>query len=483
MKSEIWDRYLDCLKDSMNDKAYAYVEDMTLVRMTDDQWDICLSDMAKFNYVQSVLAERLAEVLHHVLEAEKIDHPVKLNYYVAGAELPAIKKNPGNMLPFKETFGIRDISTIQEDKAAFVAPHPISSTADQSVKPFIASDDLRRASNLIERYSFENFVLGNSNDVAYAAAKAVAANPGGTEFNPLFIYGGVGLGKTHLMHAIGNEIIETSMLRVRYMTSEDFTNEYIRAIQNKTVTTWQLQIRNSYDVLLIDDIQFFINKEGIQNEFFNMFNSLINANKQIVMTCDKHPSELVQLEERITSRFGGRGTFDIQLPDYETRVAILNQKAHADGVYLPGEVASYIASKVATNVRELEGCYIRIKTTAKIRGGITLDLAQKIIDPIYQTRNVMVSVDAVIQCVCKYFGISSEEILGKSRAKPFAYPRQIAMYLARSHTTLSYPDLGRAFGKDHTTVLHGVQRIMDDLAKKDPELQHNIKRLEEELLK
>ena len=465
----------------MNDRAYAYVEDMTLMRMTDDQWDICLPDLAKFNYVQSVLSERLSEVLQKILDEEKINRHIELNFHVAGSDLPNVHKNTDNMLPFNDNFGIRDISTIQEDKAAFVAPS--GQYAEQNAKPFIASVELRKASNLIERYSFENFVLGNSNDVAYAAAKAVAANPGGTEFNPLFIYGGVGLGKTHLMHAIGNEIIETSMLRVRYMTSEDFTNEFINAIQSKTVLTWQIQMRNSYDVLLIDDIQFIIGKIETQKEFFNTFNYLINANKQIVLTCDKHPSELVQLEERVSSRFGGRGTFDIQLPDYETRIAILNQKAHADGVYLPAEVASYIASKVATNVRELEGCYIRIKTTAKVRGGITLELAQKIIDPIYQTRNVMVSVDAVINCVCKYFAISREEILSKSRAKPLAYPRQIAMYLARSHTPLSYPDLGRAFGKDHTTVLHGVQRIMDDLAKKDPELQDNIKHLEDELLK
>lgn len=482
MNTKIWDHFIQSLKDSMNDMAFAYVEDMVLMRMSDTQWDVSLSDMAKFNYVQSFLSERISEVLQKVLEEEKIEGHIELNYHLAGAQLQNQNRSVSGMLPFNDGYGVRDSSAIVEEKAAFVAS-PRRVLSENSAEPFIASVELRKASNLTERFSFENFVLGNSNDVAYAAAKAVAANPGSGDCNPLFIYGGVGLGKTHLMQAIGNEIIETSPLRVRYMTSEDFANDYIDAIQAKSVPSWRARMRDSYDVLLIDDIQFIAGKVETQKEFFNTFNYLVSANKQIVLTSDKHPSEIAELEERMRSRFGGGGTFDIQLPDYETRMAILNKKARADGVYLPNDVAAYIASKVATNVRDLEGCLNRIMTTARVRGGITLELAQRIIDPIYQTRNVMVGVDAVINCVCKYFGISSEEILGKSRAKPFAYPRQIAMYLARSHTTLSYPDLGRAFGKDHTTVLHGVQRIMDDLAKKDQSLQNDIKRLEDQLLK
>ena len=485
MNTELWARFRDCLKNSINERAYAYVEHMTCRRMTDEEWDLCLPDRSALNYVEVNLRDKLYEVLDWVLSEEGIKHDVRLSFSVEGAVDVEEVRPRGNSLFPSEALKVREVSTISDEKAAFQVSRP-SRTYVETIpaEPFIASIELRKQSRLNERYRFDSFIQGNSNDVAFAASKAVASNPGGTDYNPLFLYGGVGLGKTHLMHAIGNEIIETCALRVRYTTCEEFQGDFVNALKNDCVQEWRTQIRENYDVLLIDDIQFISNKAGTQREFFHTFNELFEAKKQIVLASDRHPSEISDLEERIRSRFGAGGTFDIQLPDYETRLAILNQKARADNIYLPNDVAAYIASKVATNVRELEGCFKRIKMNAIAhKESITLELAQKLIDPYYQTRNVMLDAEVVINSVCRYFGISNAEMLGKSRAKPFAYPRQIAMYLARTHTALSFPDLGRVFGRDHTTVLHGYQRIMDDLLKKDMNLEMDIKRLEEELMK
>ncbi len=481
MDTQIWTRYQTSLKNRLSEFSYSYLENMTCCQMSETRWEIALPDRSTLNYVETNLIDKLNEVLHEVLRENGINSDVELTFCVENQKRPT-----SGMLPFDERpVKLRDVSSVSNKTAAFqISPSSAYLNDTNSADLVVASEELRKISRLNERYTFDNFVQGNSNDMAYAAAKAVATKPGGNDFNPLFIYGGVGLGKTHLMQSIGNEIIETSFLRVQYMTSEDFTNEYIRALEKKNVQEFRDHIRENYDVLLIDDIQFIAGKIETQKEFFHTFNYFLEVGKQVVLTSDKHPSEIRELEERMRSRFVGCGTFDIQLPDYETRLAILNKKANSEGIYLPSEVADYIAQKVATNVRELEGCYKRIKANATAHHErISLALAQKIIDPLYQTRTVMLNADDIIKCVSDYFCISIEEIMGKSRAKPFVYPRQIAMYLARLHTSLSFPDLARAFNRDHSTIMSGVTKIKASLANKDTNLEYDIKRLEDKLFK
>ena len=489
MDAQIWARYQESLKNHLSENAYSYLEGISCCSMSDRKWELCLPDLSTLNYVQTNLEDRLVEILHDVLKENGLNTDVDLILSVVDQ-----KKAGSGMLPFDDDpIRVRDVSSVTNKTAAFQISHPYTQNLDSrdfpqepesSVDICVASEELRKSSRLNERYTFDNFVKGNSNDMAYAAAKAVASKPGGSDFNPLFIYGGVGLGKTHLMQSIGNEIIETSMLRVQYMTSEDFTNDFLAALTNNKVQEFRDRIRELYDVVLIDDIQFIAGKIETQKEFFHTFNYLIEAGKQVVLTSDKHPSEIRELEERMRSRFVGCGTFDIQLPDYETRLAILNKKAQSEGIYLPADVADYIAQKVATNVRELEGCYKSIKANATVyHERISLALAQKIIDPLYQTRAVMLNADDIIRCVSEYFCIPKEDIMGKSRAKPFVYPRQIAMYLARLHTTLSFPELARAFNRDHSTIMSGVTKIKASLANKDGNLEYDIKRLEEKLLK
>ena len=486
MNAKIWAQFLERLKEQVNDRCLAYIENLSCRSMTDQTWNLCLPNRSMLNFVESNLDDTLRGVLHSVMcDAGMTD--VSIVYSIENEQEPVSKRESG-YLPF-DPVTVTDISVPDVKKASFQVSRAMNSedaagNSDlMNVLPFVADIKVREASHLNANFTFDSFIKGGSNEMAYCAAKAVAANPAGA-YNPLFIYGGVGIGKTHLMHAIGNEIIETSNIRVRYMTSEEFTNDYLDAVRNNRMQEFRESIRRNCDVLLLDDIQFIAGKAETQKEFFNTFNDLQRANKQIVLTSDKHPQEIKELEERIRSRFLGGLMADIQLPEYETRLEILRKKSRSENFYIPDDVAQYIASKVTSNVRELEGCIKRIKASADIHNEhISLSLAQKLIEPFYQTRTVLLDANKIIDCVCRYFGISNEEMVGKSRAKPFVYPRQIAMYLARSHTSLSFPDLGRVFGRDHTTVLHAVQRIMDDLAKKDTALQFDIKRLEDELFK
>ena len=392
------------------------------------------------------------------------------------------QKEPGCLF---DSVKVTDVSTPAVQKAAFQISS--SSSFDKSdvndVVPFVPDIEIRENSHLNPRYTFDTFIKGGSNEMAYCAAKAVAANPA-SSYNPLFIYGGVGLGKTHLMHAIGNEIIETSNLRALYMTSEQFTNGYLDAVRFHSIPQFQEKIRCNCDVLLLDDIQFIAGKAETQKEFFNSFNDLINANKQIILTSDKHPKDINNLEERLSSRFLAGLTTDIQLPEFETRLEIVRKKSRDEKFFISDDVAQYIATKVTSNVRELEGVIKRIKACANIRNErISMELAQKLIEPFYQTRNVMLDANVIIERVCHYFGITVDEMLGKSRAKQYVNPRQIAMYLSRTKTSLSLPELGRVFQRDHSTVLSAVQRVTNALNEKDATLEADIKFLKDDLNK
>ena len=328
-------------------------------------------------------------------------------------------------------------------------------------------------SRLFSNFTFDNLVVGRANDLARAAAVQVAGNPGGA-YNPLFIYGGAGLGKTHLVHAIGNHIaLERPDAIIRYVHAEDYYSDVVRAYQQKSFDTFKRTYR-SIDVLLLDDVQFFNGKNRSQEEFFFLFNALIEARKQIIITCDTYPKDINGLDDRLVTRFDWGLTVQIEPPELEMRVAILQKKAEAENIRLSDEVAFFIAKHLRSNVRELEGALKKVLAYASFHGRpIALDLAKEALkDLINAVRNI--GIDYIQKTVADYYKIKVGEIFSKKRTRAIARPRQIAMWLSREVTSHSFPEIGDAFGgRDHTTVIHAVKTI-DSLRTKDNELNHDL---------
>jgi chromosomal replication initiator protein len=317
------------------------------------------------------------------------------------------------------------------------------------------------------RYSFDTFIVGSSNQFAHAACRAVAEAPS-RSYNPLFIYGGVGLGKTHLMHAIGHYVLNhLKHLRLTYISSERFMNEMINAVRYDRVLDFRERYR-SVDVLLVDDIQFLAGKEGTQTEFFHTFNALYDSQKQIVISSDCPPHEIPSLEERLRSRFEWGLIADIQPPDLETKVAILEKKAETEGIPLPDNVAIYIAGKIKSNIRELEGSLIRLIAYASLTGReISLPLAQDVLRNVLQHDERAVTIEIIQKHVSDYYQLKLGELKSRNNSKSIAMPRQIAMYLCKKLTNASLPEIGKSFGgKHHSTVIHSIQKI-EDLRQRD----------------
>lgn len=339
-----------------------------------------------------------------------------------------------------------------------------------------------RYSYLNPKYTFDTFVVGNSNRFAHAACFAVAESPA-KAYNPLFTYGGVGLGKTHLMHAIGHYIRENNPnSTVAYVTSEKFTNDLINAIRDDRTVEFRTKYR-SMDILLIDDIQFLAGKERTQEEFFHTFNTLYEANKQLIISSDRPPKEIPTLEDRLRSRFEWGLITDIQAPDLETRIAILRKKAQLESLIVPDETLTFIANRIQSNIRELEGALIRVIAMASLNNQeITAELADEALrDIIPATKPKPITVPLIQQTVAQYFNIRPEEFKTKKRTRAVAYPRQIAMYLTRELTDLSLPKIGEQFGgRDHTTVIHAHDKISREL-QTDPSLQNIVKELTEKV--
>ena len=319
--------------------------------------------------------------------------------------------------------------------------------------------------NLNPKYTFSTFVVGNNNRFAHAAALAVAEAPA-SSYNPLFIYGGVGLGKTHLMHAIGNEILRNNKnSKILYVTSEAFTNELINAIKDNTND----QFRNKYrgiDILLIDDIQFIAGKERIQEEFIHTFNTLYESGKQVILSSDKPPKDIPLLEDRLKSRFEWGIIADISNPDYETRLAILRKKAQIDNIIIDDEILSAIATRIDSNIRELEGTLNKLIATASLTSNrqITMEMAEKAINDIVSQQEKVISATYIQETVGKYFNINPKDLKGSKRSNDITFPRQIAMYLCRNVANMSLPQIGKDFGKrDHTTVMHACNKIEKEI--------------------
>jgi chromosomal replication initiator protein len=337
------------------------------------------------------------------------------------------------------------------------------------------------AAQLNPKYTFDDFVIGAGNQFAHAAARAVAESPS-KAYNPLFLYGGVGMGKTHLMQAIGHEIkVRQPDKSICYVSGERFTNDMINALRYSKMGTFRDKYRNM-DVLLVDDIQFLVNKERTQEEFFHTFNALHECLRQIVIASDRPPKELAEIEDRLRSRFEWGLIADIQPPDLETKVAILQKKAESERVMLPTDVALFIASNIRSNVRELEGALIRLTAYSSLTGGeINLQTAQEVLKNLIDSQVRKVTIESIQKAVCEQFGLRLLEIKAKNNSRVIVFPRQIAMYLAKHLTDASLPEIGRQFGgKHHTTVLHSVEKI-EETRKSDKDLNRVLTKLTESL--
>ena len=352
---------------------------------------------------------------------------------------------------------------------------PIESPRKEPGKTFLHE-------SLKSKYSFESFVVGSSNQFAHAAARAVSKTPG-VSYNPLFVYGGVGLGKTHLLNAIGLELLRNApKSRVIYVSAEQFMNELVYCLRYQKMGDFRKKYRDGCDLLLVDDVQFIAGKERTQEEFFHTFNHLHDAQKQIVLTSDKVPREIPGLEERLRSRFEWGLIADIQAPDLETRLAILKKKADDDGIVINDEVAFFLVSHIKSNIRELEGSLIRLNAFASLNSApITIDLAKDVLKNVLGGIDKHLTVEEIQKVVADFYAIKLADLTGKRRIKSFALPRQIAMYLCRKHVNSSYPEIGSKFGgKDHSTVVHAFSKVQKNL-ETDLRLKDQVQALEQSI--
>ncbi len=459
--NEIWEKIRTELKNFL---AEVVIENwfsprkVRAVDLTDSVLTISVPTSVEKNYIETRYVMDLKDACKNVLNIDDILIEIEIN------EIPEQPKEEVEESLFSEI----------EDK--------------YSTETFVKSDEHKQiapgdASSLNPKYVFETLVEGGFNKLACSAARNVAKNPG-QAYNPLFMYGGVGLGKTHLMHAIGHEVLKNNPdKRVLYITSEKFTNELINSIRDNTTEAFRQKYRN-IDLLMVDDIQFLSKKERTQEEFFHTFNALHQANKQIVLSSDRPPREIKTLEERLSSRFAWGMLTDIQVPDLETRIAILKKKALLENIDVPDDSLIYIASRIDNNIRELEGALTRVIAYADLIGEkITTDLvSESLKDIIPGTNNKEITMDVIREVVANYYNLKVEELNSSKRTKTLAYPRQIAMYLCRELTDTSLPMIGEFFGgRDHTTVLHAHNKISEEKAenaKLDNTLQELIKRIE-----
>lgn len=377
------------------------------------------------------------------------------HYSVVLTEALAAAGRPGTSLVF-----------VPEGVAVEEVPVPVA--PEPSVRDTEGSaDETAAVGGLNPRYTFDTFIVGPSNQFAHAASRAVAEAPS-RSYNPLFIYGGVGLGKTHLMHAIGHYVLAHDRgIKLTYISSERFMNEMINALRYDRILDFRERYR-SVDVLLVDDIQFVSGKEGTQTEFFHTFNALYDAQKQIVLSSDRPPHEITALEERLRSRFEWGLIADIQPPDIETKIAILKRKAETESVPLPNNVAMYMAGRVKSNVRELEGSLIRLIAYASLTGReISLDLAHEVLRNVIDQDDKAVTIEAIQKFVADYYQLKTADLKSRNNSKSIAMPRQVAMYLCKGLTHASLPEIGRSFGgKHHSTVIHSIKKV-EELRKKD----------------
>lgn len=437
----VWSQCLSLIQNSINSQSFTtWFKPIKPVKLEDKNLTVEVPSQFFYEWLESHYSPLINQVLLQVLgENAKLTYSIVVNGHNELLKLPSINQK----------------------------------------KPI---NHIVQNSNLNQRFKFDNFVEGASNQFAKAASLAVAEAPGKTTFNPLVIYGGVGLGKTHLIHAIGNfSIIEGTVRNVLYVDSERFTLEFINSIQNNKTTEFSSIYRN-VDMLLVDDIQFFSNKERTQEEFFHTFNALYNKGKQIVLSSDRPPKEIVGIEERLISRFQWGLVADIQPPDLETRIAILQKKAEENGVQIPGEIIEFIAINITSNIRELEGALIRLLAYSSLNGkDITLSLAKDVLKNLSLVKKKTILIEEIQRIVSSHYDISDDMLRAKTRKKEIAFVRQVAMYLAKELTNSSLKTIGLHFGgRDHSTVIHAIQTI-EQLIKNDEKVREDIEALKHKI--
>lgn len=437
--NQIWEKTMNIIKGELSEVSFnTWIKSITPLNLSGNNIKLCVPN----NFTKEILEARYKDLIFNAL---KMLTSKQFNIeFLIGEELISEEDKPLQGKPSKKNITI--------------------------------SDEILTTLN--PKYTFKSFVIGNSNRFAHAASLAVAEAPA-KAYNPLFIYGGVGLGKTHLMHAIGHYILQNNpKSKVVYVTSEKFTNELINSIKDDKNEEFRNKYRN-VDVLLIDDIQFIAGKERTQEEFFHTFNALHEANKQIILSSDRTPKEIPTLEDRLRSRFEWGLITDIQPPDFETRIAILKKKADVDNLNIDNEVMVYIANKIKSNIRELEGALIRVVAYSSLTNKqINVDLAAEALkDIISNKQSKQITIDLIQDIVCNYYNLKIEDLKSARRTRNIAFPRQIAMYLCRNLTDMSLPKIGEEFGgRDHTTVIHAYDKISDNL-KKDENLEDIVNEL------
>lgn len=432
----IWRRAVDAVAEerSVGQQGMSFLRLVKPLAVVEDNVFLAVAEDYTKNYVETTLRGPVTEAL-----SEVIGRDIRIAVTVDASVTPAASSSPA-------------ADDVQPRQMRRPEPAPAAVIEDPHLNP---------------RYTFDTFVIGSSNRFAHAAALAVAESPGKT-YNPLFIYGGSGLGKTHLLHAIGHYTRHLKpQTRVKYVNSEEFTNDFINSIRDDRSLSFKRTYRE-VDVLLIDDIQFLQGKEQTLEEFFHTFNALHNAGKHVVITSDVSPRNLDGIEERMRTRFEWGLMTDVQPPDLETRIAILRKKAASDAVQAPSDVLEYIASNITSNIRELEGALIRVTAFAALnRQPVDLSLAQVVLKDLISDDDSEITASMIIGKTAEYFGITLEELTGTSRSRVYVTARQIAMYLCRQLTDLSLPKIGEHFGgKDHTTVMYAVKKVEDQIAQR-----------------
>lgn len=426
--NEILNQAKDLLKDEMSEVSHkTWIEPLKIESITDNNVVLVSDEVFKRNFVDAKFHDLIMNTFSVLLQKN--------------CTLSIICKDPNKEVEIEEK---EESKVLNNNNFKFT---------NYSLNP---------------KYTFSTFVVGDNNRFAHAASLAVAESPA-TAYNPLFLYGGVGLGKTHLMHAIGNEVlINNNNAKVLYVTSEKFTNEFIDALKNASTEKFRQKYRN-IDVLLIDDIQFIAGKERVQEEFFHTFNALYEEGKQIIISSDKPPRDIQFLEDRLKSRFEWGLLADISCPDYETRLAILRKKAQEENIIIEDFILSNIANKIDSNIRELEGVFNKIVARASLtHSPITIELAENIINEFKYENEKVISCDFIKETVAKYFSINKDDLSGNKRSNDIAFPRQIAMYLCREVANMSYPQIGTDFGgRDHSTVMHACRKIEKEVKEKN----------------
>lgn len=461
----LWMQIMDALRGKVDQQIFvAYIRPLRLESWDPTEGVLTLTAPSRLvrDRAEAQFTEKIREVTSEVL-GRPLDQ-LQLRFNVRERDEVDLKES-------NDALVVRRVT---------VRSNQVSESASKNTKSSL--DESARAAGISAKYNFANFVVGNSNQFCHAAAMRVAEEPG-KSYNPFFIYGGVGLGKTHLLHAIGNAALERNpSTKVLYMSSESFTNELIQSLRNAKMDEFKNRLR-TIELLLIDDIQFMCGKERTQEEFFHTFNALYNAKHQIVITSDKLPHEIPGLEERLQTRFAWGLTADLQAPDFETRVAILNRKASLDNCPLPQDVAHFIAERVSSNVRELEGAFTRLHAASSLqRQVITLGFATSVLRPLLTPSSTQLGADDIKRVVAQRFNIKVSEMVSKRRTKNLSFPRHIAMYLCRKHTTMSYPEIGNCFGgRDHSSVIH-ASNVVANKVSRDDELRHVIREIEHVLL-